>query len=62
MFNCVLQLGLSKTHRLRWFEESGRHLLHELATTDTLLHEYSEEGNYTHLLVYRMSSTVMRDN
>ena len=42
-----LQLGLAETHWLRWFEEPRRDVLHELASTDALLHKLSQEGNYS---------------
>ena len=48
----IFQLGLSETHGLRWFEEPGSHVLHELTSTDALLHKYPQEGNYIIMIIH----------
>ena len=43
-----------------WAKESGCHMLHELTTTDTVLHQPTEKGNGTDVPYnqYSMHSTV----
>ena len=35
----MLKMGLEEIDRFCWFDQPGRHLLHELTSTDALLYE-----------------------
>ena len=41
---CTFQLGFQEAHGIRGAEEPGRNVLHELPTTNTVLHKPTAKG------------------